>query len=128
MDFIDRFTEGARRALALSQDSAKEMGHNYVGSEHLLLGLASLEYSPAAQALRRAGATILGEETTPSAPLLTKADLFACGLSGGAGSREKRQALLRKLGLPAHLSPDAMLPVLSALYDRQTLLEEMRKL
>ena len=32
MDFIDRFTEGARRALALSQDSAKEMGHNYVGS------------------------------------------------------------------------------------------------
>ena len=39
MDFIDRFTEGARRALALSQDSAKEMGHNYVGSEHLLLGL-----------------------------------------------------------------------------------------
>ena len=60
--------------------------------------------------------------------LLTKADLFACGLSGGAGSREKRQALLRKLGLPAHLSPNAMLPVLSALYDRQTLLEEMRKL
>ena len=49
-------------------------------------------------------------------------------LSGGAGSREKRQALLRKLGLPAHLSPNAMLPVLSALYDRQTLLEEMRKL
>ena len=79
-------------------------------------------------ALRRAGATILGEETAPSAPLLTKADLFACGLSGGAGSREKRQALLRKLGLPAHLSPNAMLPVLSALYDRQTLLEEMRKL
>lgn len=70
----------------------------------------------------------MGEETAPSAPLLTKADLFACGLSGGAGSREKRQALLRKLGLPAHLSPNAMLPVLSALYDRQTLLEEMRKL
>lgn len=46
----------------------------------------------------------------------------------GGGSREKRQALLRKLGLPAHLSPNAMLPVLSALYDRQTLLEEMRKL
>ena len=57
----------------------------------------------------------------PPRPLL-------CGLSGGAGSREKRQALLRKLGLPAHLSPNAMLPVLSALYDRQTLLEEMRKL
>ena len=31
MDFIERFTEGARRALALAQESAKGMGHNYVG-------------------------------------------------------------------------------------------------
>ena len=123
-----RFTSTALGAIRSAQENAARLGHSYVGSEHLLLGLASLEYSPAAQALRRAGATILGEETTPSAPLLTKADLFACGLSGGAGSKEKRQALLRKLGLPAHLSPNAMLPVLSALYDRQTLLEEMRKL
>lgn len=92
------------------------------------LGVEGMSPTVLETALRRAGATILGEETTPSAPLLTKADLFACGLSGGAGSREKRQALLRKLGLPAHLSPNAMLPVLSALYDRQTLLEEMRKL
>lgn len=92
------------------------------------LGVEGMSPTVLETALRRAGATILGEETAPSAPLLTKADLFACGLSGGAGSREKRQALLRKLGLPAHLSPNAMLPVLSALYDRQTLLEEMRKL
>ena len=92
------------------------------------LGVEGMSPTVLETALRRAGATILGEETTPSAPLLTKADLFACGLSGGAGSREKRQALLRKLGLPAHLSPNAMLSVLSALYDRQTLLEEMRKL
>lgn len=92
------------------------------------LGVEGMSPTVLETALRRAGATILGEETAPSAPLLTKADLFACGLSGGAGSREKLQALLRKLGLPAHLSPNAMLPVLSALYDRQTLLEEMRKL
>ena len=36
--------------------------------------------------------------------------------------------LLKKLGLPEHLSPNAMLPVLSALYDRESLLEEMKKL
>ena len=52
MDFIDRFTEGARRALALSQDSAKEMGHNYVGSEHLLLGLIKEGEGAAALAAR----------------------------------------------------------------------------
>ena len=57
-----------------------------------------------------------------------RADLYACGLAGGAGSREKRQRLLEKLDLPTHLTPNAMLPVLSALYDRQTLLDEMEKL
>ena len=41
---------------------------------------------------------------------------------------EKRQALLQALDLPAHLSPNAMLPVLSALYDRQALLETIKKL
>ena len=63
------------------------------------LGVEGMSPTVLETALRRAGATILGEETAPSAPLLTKADLFACGLSGGAGSREKRQALLRKLCL-----------------------------
>ena len=93
------------------------------------LGVEGMEPSVLLQALRRAGATILDEEEEreESTPL-TKADLFACGLSGGEGSREKRQALLKKLGLPAHLSPNAMLPVLSALYDRESLLEEMKKL
>ena len=57
MDFIDRFTEGARRALALSQDSAKEMGHNYVGSEHLLLGLIKEGEGAAARALAQLGLT-----------------------------------------------------------------------
>ena len=93
------------------------------------LGVEGMEPLVLLQALRRAGATILDEEEErEESPPLTKADLFACGLSGGEGSREKRQALLKKLGLPAHLSPNAMLPVLSALYDRESLLEEMNKL
>ena len=93
------------------------------------LGVEGMEPSVLLQALRRAGATILDEEEErEESPPLTKADLFACGLSGGEGSREKRPALLKKLGLPAHLSPNAMLPVLSALYDRESLLEEMKKL
>ena len=93
------------------------------------LGVEGMEPEVLLQALRRAGATILDEEEErEESPPLTKADLFACGLSGGEGSREKRQALLKKLGLPAHLSPNAMLPVLSALYDRESLLEEMKKL
>ena len=51
-----RFTSTALGAIRSAQENAARLGHSYVGSEHLLLGLASLEYSPAAQALRRAGA------------------------------------------------------------------------
>ena len=81
------------------------------------------------RALRQAGATVLdGEAQAQSGPPLTKADLFAAGLSGGEGSKEKRQALLKKLDLPEHLTLNAMLPVLSALFDRESLLEEMRNL
>ena len=35
----NRFTPTAREALRLSQQAAEELGHSYVGSEHLLLGL-----------------------------------------------------------------------------------------
>lgn len=93
------------------------------------LGVEGMRPEVLENALRRAGATILEGETRKDAPPpLTKADLFACGLSGGEGSREKRQALLKKLELPQHLTPNAMLPVLSALYDRESLLEEMKNL
>ena len=34
------FTAGAEAALRLAQESAAELGHSYVGTEHLLLGLA----------------------------------------------------------------------------------------
>jgi len=51
-----RFTSTALAAFRLARESALHLGHSYVGSEHLLLGLAGQEYSPAAGVLRRAGA------------------------------------------------------------------------
>lgn len=39
---VDRFSNRAKRALALAQDEAVGMGHSYIGPEHLLLGLARL--------------------------------------------------------------------------------------
>lgn len=92
------------------------------------LGVEGMRPEVLEQALRRAGATVLDGTAGEERPPLTKADLFACGLSGGEGSKEKRQALLKKLELPEHLTPNAMLPVLSALYDRESLLKEMESL
>ena len=57
MDFLERFTEGARHAMALAQEIAKGMGHNYVGSEHLLLGLIQEGTGAAAKALTQLGVT-----------------------------------------------------------------------
>ncbi len=37
----DRFTERARMALSKAQEAAQNMGHSYVGTEHILLGIAS---------------------------------------------------------------------------------------
>jgi prophage maintenance system killer protein len=36
---FERFTDRARRTVALAQDEARDLGHNYLGTEHLLLGL-----------------------------------------------------------------------------------------
>ena len=38
-DRFDKFTERARRVLTLAQDEAQRFNHNYIGTEHLLLGL-----------------------------------------------------------------------------------------
>jgi len=75
-------------------------------------------------ALDRAGATFLAgaEESLPqSRTPITKADLFALGLSGRPDSAAKRAALLNRLELPEHLSANALLTVLNALYSREEL-------
>src|SRR3712207_7132008 len=38
-DRFDKFTERARRVLTLAQEEAQRFNHNYIGTEHLLLGL-----------------------------------------------------------------------------------------
>ena len=67
------------------------------------------------EALRRAGATIEGEDV-PAPQAITKQDLMELGLSGGADASVKRLALLKKLGLPEHMSANAMLQALNLLY------------
>ena len=53
----NRFTQKAQNALNNALAAARELGHSYVGSEHLLIGLASDGESVAARVLEKAGAT-----------------------------------------------------------------------
>lgn len=55
MDMFGRFTEKAQKAILLSQESAKELNHNYVGTEHLLLGLVKEGKGVAAKAIEKMG-------------------------------------------------------------------------
>ncbi len=54
---LDRFTQRARRVLALAQEEAERLNHAYIGTEHLLLGLVKEENGIAGQVLRRLGVT-----------------------------------------------------------------------
>ena len=48
---FERFTDRARRVIVLAQDEAKLLNHNYIGTEHLLLGLIHEGEGVAAKAL-----------------------------------------------------------------------------
>ncbi|WP_026487001.1 ATP-dependent Clp protease ATP-binding subunit [Caldanaerobius polysaccharolyticus] len=55
MAMFGRFTERAQKVLYLAQEEARALNHNYVGTEHLLLGLIKEGEGIAAQALRNQG-------------------------------------------------------------------------
>lgn len=58
MAMFGRFTERAQRVITLSQQIAQQLGHSYVGTEHLLLGLVREEEGIAAKALKNLGVEV----------------------------------------------------------------------
>ena len=84
------------------------------------LGVEGMTKEVILKALRRAGATIEGEEA-PESSRITKQDLMDLGLSGGADASARRLALLKKLDLPEHMSANAMLQALNLLMDMDEL-------
>ena len=55
---FERFTERARQVVVLAQDEARRFKHNYIGTEHLLLGLLREEEGLGARALASLGVTL----------------------------------------------------------------------
>ena len=54
---FERFTDRARRVVVAAQEEARMLGHNHIGSEHLLLGLLHEQDGAAARVLTAAGIT-----------------------------------------------------------------------
>ena len=88
------------------------------------LGVEGMTPQVILDALRKAGATVIGEEQTRSPGNITKQDMMELGLSGGADSSFLRKKLLKKLDLPEHMSANALLQAVNLLYT----LDELREI
>jgi len=97
----------------------KERRKSTPGKEGLL-GVEGMSPDIILESLRTAGATIDGEVVSKKTEI-TKQDFMELGLSGGRDSSAKRAALLKYLGLPHHMSANAMLEALNLLYSKEEL-------
>ena len=86
------------------------------------LGVEGMKPQVLLDALIRAGATFDDEENKKTAPRISKADMYARGLSGREGSAEKWAQLIKQLGLPERLTADGLLDVLNATMSREEFL------
>src|SRR5258707_12652031 len=57
-EMFERFTDRARRVVVLAQEEARMLNHNYIGTEHILLGLISEGEGVAAKALESLGISL----------------------------------------------------------------------
>ena len=85
------------------------------------LGVEGMSPAVLEQALRRAGATIEGEEPADRPRSMTKADLYALGLAGWPDSAARRAAVKKALSLPEKLTANGLLDVLNVLTTREEL-------
>ncbi len=99
--------------------AGKERRKRTPGKEGIL-GVEGMDRDTILEALRRAGASFdEGCDTAPHG--LSKQDMMELGLSGGKDSSTLRIRLQKKLGLPAHMSSNALLQALNLLYDKAAL-------
>lgn len=84
------------------------------------LGVEGMSAEVLIDALRRAGASMDGEALEQS-DTITKADMYALGLTGTPDSAARRDAVKQALGLPQNLTTNALLDVLNVLSSREEL-------
>ncbi len=83
------------------------------------LGVEGMRPEMLVEALRRAGATFENGDAPDTKERITKADMYAKGLSGTPESAGARKELLVKLRLPARLTATGLLDVLNAIMTRE---------
>lgn len=89
-DGLTRFTDRARRVLALARAAAKELQHEYVGTEHLLVGLAREGGGVAAAVLKDFG-------LLPEQLVVRTVELLGRGVKGTPPSEAELAGVMARL-------------------------------
>lgn len=109
---LDRFDDQARSVVRLAEEEARRLGHPYVGTEHLLLGVVVEGSGAAASAAERAGASVaatrskVAEAVGKGAPSADGTDLPFSSRATRALERASRRALQEEADgrvLPGHV-------------------------
>lgn len=90
------------------------------------LGVEGIDKKCLLDAFAKAG--VLADEVPEKTDLITRYDLYAMGLSGGADSKTRRKALQKKLGLPDLLSAASLLEVLNTMMSREDLQQMLEEI
>ena len=91
------------------------------------LGVEGMPPQVLLAALERAGATFEDGGAAERREPITKADLYALGLTGGQDSQSRRRALLKQLGLPERMTTNALLEALNILCTREEFLSALEE-
>ena len=87
------------------------------------LGVEGMKPEVLLECLMRAGVAVNDCQPSQECQLISKADMYAKGLSGKSGSKEMRLKLIKQLDLPEHISADALLDILNATMSREAFLQ-----
>lgn len=110
----------------IPQIGGKEKRKSQKGKEGLL-GVEGVSDEVIINAIRKSGATIIGESNKKENEI-KKSDLFFLGLTGAENADKNRKKLLKHLNLPAYLTTNAMLSALNCLYSFEELNELLEKI
>jgi hypothetical protein len=113
---FERFTDEARHVMVLAQEEARQLGHDHIGTEHILAGVAgAAEGGPAATVVERYGLTapevrshLVAADTPPTG-----------GIPFTAGAKRTLEAALRESVRLGHdgIAPEHLLLALTQLED-----------
>ncbi len=122
----DKVHEGIVKHAYIPDIEGKEKRKSKASREGLL-GVEGMTEDIIIRALREGGATIDDVSGSGKEGNITKADLYALGLTGTPDSKERRKELLKKLSLPQKLSTNMLLDCINRLYTYNELVDIIQR-